>query len=280
MLNFLISIVVFAASVFLLGVSIRYGLRSAGRLDEYFTAKSNRSFTGFNWYYRIPFSVGFIPEYYFYLVIGRDNYFKTNWWPLKTSAFISVLLSVAILKSRSAVYDYFTLAFVKQHGFTALFTSGSFIWFLNIITLLYFVLFVLVVIESIKMHGAYSPVRIIIYTVLSFLMADLTIIVLGLIVLFSVIYIILKIIKFIFFSSKRSRHREEEDDDETLTETWQKGLTPFKAEVKAWEQELKAGRVRRTKSKKPKHKPKIRRRKPKIKRTSSFDDDIPRLHPD
>ncbi len=281
MINFLISIILFAVSVFLLGVSIRYGLKGAGRLDEYFSAKANRAFTGFNWYYRFPFSIGFIPEYYFYLVIGRDNYFKTNWWPLKTSAFISVLIAVASLKSRSAVYNYFSFELVKQHGLSVLFTSGNFVWFLNIIMLLYLALFVLIIVESIKMHGIYSPARIIIYSFLSFLMADLTVIVLGLIVFFSIVYLVWKVIKFLFFSRRKSRYRDEPDtDEETTSGIFRKGLSSFKAEVKEWEQDVKSERKQKRETKKPKHKPKIRRKKPKIKRSSFDDDNIPRLHPD
>ncbi len=280
MMNFLISIILFAFSVFLLAVSIRYGLKGAGRLDNYFSLKHNSDYPGFNRFYRIPFSIGLIPEYFFYLILGRDNYFKTNWWPLKTSAFISVLLAIAALKSRSAVINYFTFGFVKQHGVTALFTSGSFVWYLNIVSLLYFALFVLIVIESIRMHGIYSPVRIIVYSVLSWLMADLTIIVLGLVVFFTLVYLVWKVIYFLFFSRKRRRSYQEDDDDGLVAERWQSGLSAFKKELKVWEQDIKSERVRKTKTENPKHKPKIRRRKPKIKRSSAYDDDIPRLHPD
>jgi hypothetical protein len=50
MINFLISIVVIAASVFLLAVSVRYGIMGAGRLDSYFLQKNNSSYPGFQWY--------------------------------------------------------------------------------------------------------------------------------------------------------------------------------------------------------------------------------------
>lgn len=284
MLNFFISIVVFAASVFLLGVSIRYGLIGAGRLDEYFSQKSGKTFTGYPWYYRFPFSVGFIPEYFFYLVIGFTNYFKTNWWPLKTSAFLSVLIALATLNGRSVVYNYFSLGLIGQEGFMALFTSGTFVWFLNIIVVLYLALFVMICIESVKMHGIYSPVRIFICSLLSLMMAQLTVIVLGLIVAISLIYIAFKIIVFLFFSSNRRRGRREEDEEEESAGSILKGgLQVFKQDVIAWEEEVKAERKsrRKTTKTKPKERPKVKIRRKKAPVKKSFvDDDVPRLHPD
>jgi len=283
MLNFFISIVVFAASVFLLGVSIRYGLIGAGRLDEYFSAKSGRTFMGYPWYYRLPFGIGFVPEYFFFLVIGSANYFKTNWWPVKTSAFLSVLIALATLNGRSAVYNYFTAGLIRQEGFLALFTSGTFVWFLNIITLLYLALFVMIAIESVKMHGIYSPVRIFTYGLLSLMMAQLTVIVLGLIVAISLIYIAFKIIVFLFFSSnKRHKRRKEEEEEESAGSILNGGLQLFKQDVLAWEEDLKSERRNRkstTNSKsKPRPKVKIRRKKTPIKK--AYADDVPRLHPD
>ena len=277
MLNFFISIAVFAVSVFLLGVSIRYGLIGAGRLDDYFSAKSGRSFNGYPLYYRIPFGIGFIPEYFFFLVIGRDNYFKTNWWPVKTSGLLSILIAIVILNSRSVVYQYFSLGIIQDQGIAALFTSGTFVWFLNIITLLYFALFVLIIIESVKMHGFYAPVRIIIYSFLSFMMAQLTVIVLGLIVAVTIIYVVFKIVVFLFFSSRRSRNRKEEEDEESTGDILKGGLQLFKQEVLEWEDQLKSEKVSRKETVKPKVR--IRRKKPKIKRTT-YKDDIPWLHPD
>lgn len=276
MLNFFISIVIFSVSVFMLGVSIRYGLIGASRLDNYFSIKSGRSFNGNSWFYRLPFSIGFVLEYYFYLVIGGDNYFKTNWWPLKTSAFISILLSFAVLNSRSAVYDYYSFEMIRQQGVLSLLTSGSFTWFLNIITLMYAALFVLIVIESVRMHGIYSPVRVIVYSLLSLLMANLTIIVLGLIVFVTMVYIFFKIVWFLFFSSRRSRRRNDEPKEESTWGILRNGLSVFKEDVREWEQGLKSERKYKKETVKPKVK--IRRTRPKIKRT--YKSDIPRLHPD
>jgi len=113
-MNFLISIVVFAASVFMLAVSVRYGLMGAGRLDNYFSQKNNSNYPGFQWYYRIPFSIGVIPEYFYAIVLTHDNYFNRNWWALKTASFISILVFIAGIKSRSAVTAYFSFDFYKK----------------------------------------------------------------------------------------------------------------------------------------------------------------------
>lgn len=274
MANFLISILTLSVSVFLFGVSLRYGLKGAGKLDEYFSVKANKSFEGFQWYYRIPFSIGFIPEYYFYLVIGRDNYFKTNWWAIKTSAFLSVSLALALLNNRTMVYDYYTFKLIMDHGFVSLFTAGSFIWYLNFISVFYLALFTLIVIESVKMHGIFSPIRIFIYSLLSFFMASLTIIVLGLIVFITAIYIAFKIIKFLFFSNKKSYSRN--DEEEEVTGIFRKGLSSFKPEVLEWEQELNT----RKPEKREKVKPKITISRKKKTSEKTYKSDIPRLHPD
>jgi len=280
MLNFLISIVVFVVSVFLLAVFIRYGLRSAARLDDYLSQKHRSDYSGFQWYYRIPFSMGVIPEYYYALVIAYDNYFKRNWWALKTASFISVLVFVAGLKSRSAVAAYFSFSFLEGKGIAGFFTSGNFVMFMNIIVLLYAVLFVLICIESYKMHGFYAPVRIVVYSLLSFLMANLTIITLSVIVFVTVVYVILKIIIFFFTSRRRRRHRAEEEDDDPADSVWGKGLRDFKTELYRWEKEEKSRPEttchHETKKKKP-----IKRKRPKITRTKrAYGNDIPRLHPD
>ncbi|RLD25978.1 MAG: hypothetical protein DRI54_03765, partial [Bacteroidetes bacterium] len=181
-MGFIMSTVVFIVSAFLLAVSLRYGLKGADRMDDYFSQKNNSDYPGFEWYYRIPFSIGVIYEYFFAIVLSYESYFKKNWWALKTASFISVLVFIATLRNRSAVYTYLSFDFVKENGISALFTSGTFVNFMNIIVLLFVGLFVLICIESIKMHGVYAPVRILVYSFLSFLMADLTIIALSVIV--------------------------------------------------------------------------------------------------
>lgn len=275
-MNFLISIILFAVSVFLLAVSVRYGLRGASRMDEYFSQKHNSDYPGFEWYYRIPFSVGVIPEYFFALVMGHDNYFKRNWWALKTASFISVLVFIAGLKSRSAVAAYFSLTLVKEEGITALFTSGNFVMFMNIIVLLYTALFVLICIESFRMHGIYAPIRIAVYSLLSLMMANLTIITLSLIIFVVVVYVVIKIIGFLLFSSRRRRRRIEDEEEETAASILGGGLRDFRAELYQWEGEEKS--QPKTKAKVDRKSKRIKRKRPKIKRT--YGGDIPRLHPD
>ena len=274
-MNFLISIILFVVSVFLLAVSIRYGLRGAARLDEYFSQKQNSDYPGFEWYYRIPFSIGVIPEYFYYLIMDYDNYFKRNWWALKTASFIAVLVFIAGLRSHSGVTSYFSFDFLKEGGITALFTSGNFVMFMNIIVLLYTVLFILICIESIKMHGIYAPIRIAAYSLLSLMMANLTVITLSIIVFVTIVYVVIKIIGF-FFRSRRRRRYDEEEEEETAGSIMGKGLRDFKTELYQWETE---GKTRPKSDDKPERKSKkIKRKRPKIKRT--YSNDIPRLHPD
>ena len=278
-MGFIISTVVFIVSAFLLAVSLRYGLKGADRMDDYFSLKNNSDYPGFEWYYRIPFSIGVIPEYFYAIVLSYESYFKRNWWALKTASFISVSVFIATLKSRTSVYAYFSFDFVKENGISALFTSGNFVNFMNIIVLLYVGLFVLICIESIKMHGLYAPIRIFVYSLLSFLMADLTVIALSVIVFITVIYVIFKIIQFFFTSSRRRRQKEYEEEDESAGTILKGGFRVFKADLYLWEADqkntVKHSSEADTKPVKRKR-PKITRRKKTVVPT---DDDVPRLHP-
>lgn len=277
MINLLISIVVFAASFFLMVYAIRYGDRGALRLDQYFSNKNNSLYPGFQWYFRIPFFIGVIPEYFYALIFTYDYYYKKNWWPLKIASFISVLLFIALLKSRSAVYDYLTFNFIMENGILALFTSGNFVTFMNIIVLSYMALFVMICIESIKMHGIYAPIRILVYSLLSFLLANLTIISLSIIVFVAIAYVVLKIIGFLFFSSKKAKKEEEEESTGSILNS---GFREFKSDLYHWESEnrnRKPEYVDQEDTKIERKKPKITRRRKKAK---PIDDEIPRLHPD
>jgi len=277
-MNFLISIVVFAASVFMLAVSVRYGLMGAGRLDNYFSQKNNSNYPGFQWYYRIPFSIGVIPEYFYAIVLTHDNYFNRNWWALKTASFISILVFIAGIKSRSAVTAYFSFDFLQEGGITALFTSGNFVNFMNIIVVLYVALFVLICIESIRMHGIYAPIRIIAYSLLSLFMANLTVITLSIIVFLAVVYVVIKVIWFLFFSSKK-RKNDEDEEEETAGTILSGGLREFRSELHQWEEEEKNNPQV---SYKPESAEKTVRRRPKItrRRRKRTNDDVPRLYPD
>ncbi len=281
MLNFFISIVVFSISTFLLAVAIRYGTMASGRLDAWLLSKSGKDFTGFQWYFRIPFAIGAIPEYFYAMVLSRENYFKLNWWALKSASFISVFLFIALLKSRSAVASYYSLDLFSDQGWMALFTSGTFIWYLNFITLMYLALAVIVVIESIRMAGIFAPIRVLYQGLLCVLMANLTVITLSVIVLISVIYLIYKIIKFLFFSSK-SQNASARDDDESAGEILSKGFSGFRAELYEWEANRTPASYTETKPA-TRHKPVITRKKRTVKpkvEPMNEEDDLPRLHPD
>lgn len=278
MINFLISVVVFAVSVFLLVIAARYGLMGVRKLDHYFSQKSNPTYQGFQWHYRLPFTIGMIPEYFFAIVLGYDNYYRRNWWALKTASFISVLVFIAMLKSRSAVYSYISLDFIQENGLLALFTSGSFVHFMNIIVVLYTALFILICIESIRMHGFYAPARIITFSFLSLIMANLTVITLALIIFATILYLAIKVIGFFFFSSKDDK--EPTKDEESAGSILKGGFREFKSDLLRWEQEERSNSTEDFKTHKP-EKPK--RKRPKItrrKKTISSDEDVPRLHPD
>lgn len=279
MLNFFISIVVFAVSTFLLAVSIRYGMIGSERLDSWLSSKSGRNFEGFDWYYRIPFSVGAIPEYFYAMVLTKDNYFKTNWWALKTASFLSVLLFVALLNNRTGVADYYSLKFLSDKGFVAFFTSGTFVWYLNFVSLAYLALAILISIESVKISGIYAPIRIIYFVILSVFMANLTIAVLSIIVFVSLVYLAYRVIKFLFFSNKKKQHSEEETPGEILN----KGFSGFKPDLYEWEAQRKTNPRKTRTTKKQKRKPIITRRKTTRKQKPEVvkhDESIPRLHPD
>jgi ABC-type multidrug transport system fused ATPase/permease subunit len=276
MLRFILYLFAFTASVFLLSAAIRYGLKGAGRWDMKICSKLGKSFTGFNWYYRIPFSIGIVPEYYFYLVIGRDNYFKTNWWALKTSGFLSFLMFLAFLTNRTEATQYFSLQTLTEGGMLTYFTSGVTFWYLNLVNLLFTAVIVLIVVESIRMHGWYAPVRIVIYTLLSALIYVLTMTVLVVIIMVTALYIAYKIIKFFMTSSRR--RRQQEDDDHDVSDQLNNKFRAFRAELYAWEAEritTHSNRHEERKSEAKRKRPKIKRRKRKLK-----NDDIPRFHPD
>ncbi|NQU31757.1 MAG: hypothetical protein HQ521_00845 [Bacteroidetes bacterium] len=285
-MSFLISIIVFAVSVFLLAVSARYGLIGARRLDEYFSNKNNSSYNGFQLYYRIPFSIGVIPEYFYAMVLGHESYFTKNWWALKTSSFISILVFIATLSNRSAVYSYYSLGFLQDKGIIGIFTSGTFVNFMNIITLLYIALFALICIESINMHGKYAPIRITIYSMLCLIMANLTVITLSIIIFVAIVYLVIKIVWLLFFSSKRRRRRnrnyEDEEGDETAGTILSGGFKEFKTDLLNWEEDdNNSTSIKFATAKTPdmvRKRPKITRRRRK--RPSPKDDEIPRLHPD
>ena len=163
-----------------------------------------------------------------------------------------------------------------------LFTSGSAYWYLNMVNILYLGLFALISIESIRMHGGWAPVRIIMYILMTIGMAIITLSVLILIIVISLLYIVYKIIKFFMTSSRRRKRRnqDDDDDDEGVSETLNNSYRRFRAELYAWEDER---RDNPPKPKEKKERPKIKRKRPKIERkpkTNPKDDDSPRSAPE
>lgn len=284
-MSFIIGILIAAVSAFLLIISIRFGVRNAERLDDYFSVKTNSDNQGFQWWFRIPTVIGMIPEYFYAMILGHDTYFKKNWWSLRASSYIAILLFIATLKSRSEVLSYYSLDFISQNGLTALITSGGIIMLLNIITLMYISLFVIICIESINMHGIYAFIRILYYSLLCLLMANLTIVTLSVIVFVMVVYIIFKIIKFLFFSSNKRRRQnyKDDEDNETAGDILKGGFREFKVDLKDWEDDndtsLNINVKRKTESPSRKR-PKVTVRRKRRKKTEDNNDDIPRLHPD
>ena len=277
MLRFILYLFAFTATVFLLSAAIRYGLKGATRWDQKISSKLGRHFTGFQWYYRIPFSFGVVPEYYFFLVIGRDNYFNANWWALKTSGFLSFLMFLALLFNKQETELYYSLQTLREGGLVSYFTTDLVtFWYLHLINLLFVSVIVLIVVESIRMHGWYAPVRIFFYSLLSFLMYVLTITVLVVIIMVTLLYIAYRIIKFFMTSRRR---RQEVDDDHDVSEKMNNRFRIFRAELYEWEAERITTRSYRHKDRKTE----VRRKRPKIKRKRKSrpkKDDIPRYHPE
>lgn len=280
MLNSIIQFVVFAISTFILALGIRTGMSTAERFDAWLISKSESNFVGFNWFFRIPFNIGIVPEFFFRAVLGRDNYFKTNWWGLKISSFLAVLIFVALLKTRSGVANYYTLAFLGEKGVAAFFTSGVFVWYLNLITLTYLALLGIIIYESIKIAGVFAPARILYFGVLCLLMAAITIITLSVIIFITVVYLIYKIIGFLFFNQRKKYRNTDEID--LGGDKIRANYVIFKAELIDWETQLFRNKTYQNLIKTTRKKPKITRKKNKIteSQSSSNYDNIPRFHPD
>jgi len=281
MLRFILLLVGLVASVFTFAMAIRYGLWGASAWDQRICNKRNSTFTGFKLHFRIPLSIGVIPEFFYFMVLGGRNYFSTQWWALRAGSYLSLLLFIAVLFNRTAVQSYYSLSTITENGIMVLFTSGSAYWYLNMVNLLYLGLFALITAESIRMHGGWAPVRIIMYVLMTIAMAIITLSVLILIIAISVLYIVYKIIKFFMTSSRRRRkHDDDDDDDEGVSETLNNSYRRFRAELYAWEDER---RDNPPKPKEKKERPKIKRKRPKIERKpidKPKDDDIPRFHPE
>ncbi|HCM59662.1 MAG TPA: hypothetical protein DIS74_04685 [Bacteroidales bacterium] len=213
------------------------------------------------------------------MVLTREQYFNTNWWALKISSFISVLLFIALLNSRSGVESYYSFEMIRTQGLAAIFTSGTFFWYMNIISLLITVLIVLITVESIKMTGSYALLRAPVYLLLSLLMAAFTVAMLFVIVFMTAIYIIWKIISFLFITNRDSGNFSEKGE-ETAEDILRSGFLVFKRDLNEWTSRRKS---RGTQDKVSEHKKtSLITQKREVQSSSIFGDDtdIPRLYPD
>ena len=274
MVDFLIYIIVLIASVFILAIGIRYGFRGALTFDK---PQKSTNFSGFNIWFRLPGTIGMIPEYFYAIILGYENYYNPKWWPLRISSYLSVFLFLATLKSRSLVIDYFSFNLINTKGIGILFTGGTFIWFLNILTVLYLILFTIIVLESIKINPEKAILRVFSYIFLCIMMANISLITVSLIFIISIIYLIIKVIWFLFFNS--SRKRKNTNEEESAFDILGKGFREFKSDLRQWESDNKSSFFA-FKTLKFKSKPK--KKKVRIKRvvSSNNNDEIPRLHPD
>lgn len=234
MLRFILLLISLAASIFTLAMLIRLILRWAGSWDQRICYKLQSRFTGYKWHFRIPLSIGIIPEYFYFLVLGRKNYFNTNWWALRIASYLSLLIFIAALFDNTAVRAYYSLSTISELGVSAYFTSGSAFWYLHMVNILYLALFSLIIIESIRMHKWRAPVRVLMYTFMSIGMAIVSLAVLVLIIALSLLYIAYRIVKF-FMSSRKRRRRDNDDNDDNPTENLNNAYRRFRAELYAWE---------------------------------------------
>jgi hypothetical protein len=255
----------------------RYLLKASFSWDTMICKRRKSSFCGFRKHFRIPWSIGVIPEFFYFLVLGRKNYFNARWWALRAGSYISFLLFLALLFARKTVVVYYSLANVREQGIIAYFEAGSSFWYLNVVNLLFVALILMIIIESIRMHAAWAPVRIVFYTILTFLMSAISVLVLALIISLTFLYIAYRIIKF-FFTSRR-RTRIDIDDDDSPSDHLNNRFRMFRAELYAWERERKSKKSEDLQLEKTV----IRRKRPRIIRKPkdhSRDKDIPRFHPD
>ena len=271
MLRFLLLIIGGGISVFLIALMIRYLLKVSFAWDSRMCAKLNSSFCGFRRHLRMPTVIGVTPEFFYFMVLGRENYFNARWWALRAASYLSFLLFLAALFSRSTLENYYSWSFLTENGVMAYFT-GSGMWYLNMLNFFFLGLIAMILIESIRMHKAWAPVRFLLYTFLSFCMAYISVITMALIIAITFLYVCYKIIRF-FMSSGRKTKIEMDDDDTSgkLNNTYRQ----FRAELYEWEAERKAER----KSRRVEKETVIKRKKPRIERkprSRHIDDDIPR----
>ena len=277
MLRFILYLIAGTASIFFISMLIRYLLKASYSWDSRICNKRNADFCGFRWHYRIPWAIGVVPEFFYFLVLGRNNYFNARWWSLRASAYISFLLFLSILFARKTVASYYSLTFLRENGIQAYIDGSSSFMYLNLVNFLFVALFGLILIESIRMHGAWAPVRLVFYSLLCTMMAFVNVLVLALLISFTFLYLCYRIIKFFFTSGRR--YKVDVDDDDSPSDKLNNRFRVFRAELYEWERERKST----LRTEKEERKTVIKRKRPKIERKPKkkyVDDDIPRIHPE
>jgi len=276
MLRFILYLIAGTAAVFMLSYTIRYLLKASYSWDTWICKKRGTSFCGFRWHYRIPWAIGVVPEFFYFLVLGRNNYFNARWWSLRASAYISFLLFLAIIFAKNTVADYYSLSYFRENGILAYIEGSSSFMYLNLVNFLFVALFILILFESIRMHAGWSPVRLIFYTLLCAMMAFVNVLVLALLISFTFLYVCYKIIK--FFLTSRRRYKVDVDNDDSPSDKLNNRFRRFRAELYEWERDRKAT----IDVEKEERKTVIKRKRPRIERKPKkkyIDDDIPRIYP-
>jgi hypothetical protein len=224
----------------------------------------------------MPSTIGVVPEFFFFMVLGRENYFNARWWALRWASYFSFLFFLAALFSRSTIERYYSWSFLTENGIGAYFSSSG-MWYLHMLNLFFIGLVAMILVESIRMHKAWAPVRFILYTFLSVCMAYISMITIALIIAITFLYLCYKIIR--FFMSSGRKTKIEVDDDDSASDKLNNTYRQFRAELYEWE----AYRKEERKSRREEKKTVIKRKRLKIERkprTVRKDDDIPRFHPE
>jgi len=278
MLNFLQTVVVFAAGIFVSGLIVRYGLKLGSRIDAYFLRKARSRFGGYQWMNFLPTKLGKLYGYFQYRVLGIENYFKGISWPVKVASIVSLLLFIAYSSNKQSVIDYYSLTFFKENDMAVLFGSQISVWFFHVITLSYIVLFALILIESIRMHKFYAPVRFVLQVVFSALMSVLTVFSVSVLIIVSIIYIALKIIQFLFFN-KADKGDQEKKKGFSIPgfQEYLQSRASYEPETVYKTQQFFSEEKKRKKTKTGKVETETRTEATK---PIDFDDDIGRIYPD
>jgi hypothetical protein len=190
---FSLILISWSAGVIAAFFAIRYGLVMGRRLDQYFQKILQSRFSGFTGYFRIPFQLGLIIEFCYYLIIGRTNYQHPNWWPLKYTGFVAILLFPALLISFNNT-TFLLSGIIYPDGLVNLFETNTFLsWYLVVLLALESLILTMLVAESLLMHYFLAPVRIALYAVLATLFGILSLISLVVLLLYPLVLLIARL---------------------------------------------------------------------------------------